>query len=130
MKDLVKIRQRVYENFPKENLNINTSPIVVTYDIKSDDYNRLVKATQKFLCKSLSLVYKKEFVWTDTFLEDNNNLIINLPNKTPNGILNPKKETVEEFTEIQNSINNIFNKLKNVVFNYIANVQINISFVK
>jgi len=122
MKDLVKIRQRVYENFPKENLNINTSPIVVTYDIKSDDYNRLVKATQKFLCKSLSLVYKKEFVWTDTFLEDNNNLIINLPNKTPNGILNPKKETVEEFTEIQNSINNIFNKLN--VFNHIKKLAI------
>lgn len=122
MKDLVKIRQRVYENFPKENLNINTSPIVVTYDIKSDDYNRLVKATQKFLCKSLSLVYKKEFVWTDTFLEDNNNLIINLPNKTPNGILNPKKETVEEFTEIQNSINIIFNKLN--VFNHIKKLAI------
>jgi len=122
MKDLVKIRQRVYENFPKENLNINTSPIVVTYDIKSDDYNRLVKATQKFLCKSLSLVYKKEFVWTDTFLEDNNNLIINLPNKTPNGILNPKKETVEEFTEIQTSINNIFNKLN--VFNHIKKLAI------
>lgn len=122
MKDLVKIRQRVYENFPKENLNINTSPIVVTYDIKSEDYNRLVKATQKFLCKSLSLVYKKEFVWTDTFLEDNNNLIINLPNKTPNGILNPKKETVEEFTEIQNSINNIFNKLN--VFNHIKKLAI------
>ena len=111
MKDLVKIRQRVYENFPLENLNATTSPIVITYDINSDDYNRLVKATQNFLCKSLSLVYKKEFVWSDTFLEDNNNLIVNLPNKTPNGILNPKKETVEEFTEIQNSINNIFNKL-------------------
>jgi hypothetical protein len=111
MKDLVKIRQRVYENFPKENLNATTSPIVITYDINSYDYNRLVKATQNFLCKSLSLVYKKEFVWSDTFLEDNNNLIVNLPNKTPNGILNPKKETVEEFAEIQNSINNIFNKL-------------------
>jgi hypothetical protein len=27
-------------------------------------------------------------------------------------------------------LDNIFNKLKNVVFNYIANVQINMSFVK
>jgi hypothetical protein len=111
MNDLVKIRQRVYENFPKENLSVNTSPIVVTYDISTEDYFRLIKSTQNFLCKSLSLVYKKEFVWTDTFLEDNNSLIINLPNKTPNGILNPKKETIEEYIEIQKSINNIFNKL-------------------
>lgn len=111
MNDLVKIRQRVYENFPKENLNVNTSPIVVTYDISTEDYFRLIKSTQNFLCKSLSLVYKKEFVWTDTFLEDNNSLIINLPNKTPNGILNPKKETIDEYIEIQKSINNIFNKL-------------------
>ena len=65
MKDLVKIRQRVYENFPMENLNATTSPIVITYDINSDDYNRLVKATQNFLCKSLSLVYKKEFVFIE-----------------------------------------------------------------
>ncbi len=122
MKDLVQIRKRVYENFPKENLSSDTSPIVITYDINSNDYNNLIESTKQFLCKSLSLVYKREFVWTDTFLEDNNHLIVNLTNKTPNGIITPKKENLEEFTKIQESINNIFNNLN--VYKHIKNIAI------
>jgi hypothetical protein len=43
--------------------------------------------------------------------EDNDELIMALPNKTPNGIINPKHETVDEFVKIQKVINTIFNNL-------------------
>jgi hypothetical protein len=101
MNNLIETRKKVYESFPKENLSADSSGIVLFYDINNNDYEALTKATQDFLCKSLSLVHGREFVWTDTFLEDNDDLIQNLPNKTPNGVVNPKKETINEFIEIQ-----------------------------
>jgi hypothetical protein len=111
MNNLIETRKKVYKDFPSKNLDKNSSDIVLFYNINDKDYENLTKATQNFLCKSLSLVHKREFVWSDTFLEDNDLLIQNLPNKTPNGIINPKNETITEFIEIQQSINNIFNNL-------------------
>jgi hypothetical protein len=111
MNNLIETRKKVYEDFPKENLNQASSDIVLFYDISDEDYNNLKQATQNFICRSLSLIHGKEFVWNDTFLEDNDELIMALPNKTPNGIINPKHETVEEFVGMQKAINNIFNNL-------------------
>jgi hypothetical protein len=111
MNNLIETRKKVYESFPKENLNKASSDIVLFYDINNKDYEDLIKATQNFLCKSLSLVHNREFTWTDNFLEDNDELIQLLPNKTPNGVLNPKNETIAEFVEIQKAVNNIFNNL-------------------
>jgi hypothetical protein len=109
MNNLIETRKKVYENFPQKNLDKNSSGIVLFYNINDANYSALIKATQNFICKSLSLVHNKEFVWTDTFLEDNDALIQALPNKTPNGVLNPKNETADEFVEIQKAVNNIFN---------------------
>ena len=122
MNNLIELRKKVYENFPKENLNSSSTDIVLFYDINNDDYSALTQATQNFLCKSLSLVYNREFTWTDTFLEDNDKLIMELPNKTPNGIVNPKSETSAEFVEIQKAVNNIFNNLG--VYSHISKLAI------
>jgi hypothetical protein len=122
MNNLIELRKKVYENFPKENLNSSSTDIVLFYDINNDDYSALTQATQNFLCKSLSLVHDREFVWTDTFLEDNDKLIMELPNKTPNGIVNPKNETSAEFVEIQKAVNNIFNNLG--VYSHISKLAI------
>ena len=111
MNNLIETRKKVYENFPKENLNLSSTDIVLFYDINNTNYTKLIEATQNFICKSLSLVHKKEFTWTDNFLENNDELIQKLPNKTPNGVLNPKKETVVEFMEIQKAVNKIFENL-------------------
>jgi hypothetical protein len=110
--NLIENRKKVYENFPIENLNANSSGIVLFYDIDDSDYDTLTKATQNFLCKSLSLVHGREFVWTDNFLEENDALIQALPNKTPNGVIFPKKETVSEFVEFQQAVNNILTNLE------------------
>lgn len=111
MNNLIETRKKVYENFPQENLSADSSGIVLFYDINDSNYEALTKATQNFLCKSLSLIHGREFTWTDTFLEDNDDLIQSLPNKTPNGVVNPKKETVNEFIEIQKAVNDIFKNL-------------------
>jgi len=117
MNNLIETRKKVYNNFPKENLSKESSGIVLLYDINDINYNNLIIATQNFLLKSLSLVHNREFIWSDTFLEDNDELIQALPNKTPNGVLNPKNETLLEFEEIQKSINNIFEDLG--IYNHI-----------
>jgi hypothetical protein len=112
MDNLIEIRKKVYKNFPKKNLSKDSSDIVLFYDIEDKDYEALTKSIQVFLCKSLSLIHKREFTWSDTFLKDNDSLIQALPNKTPNGVIFPKKETVTEFIEVQKAINNIFDTLE------------------
>jgi hypothetical protein len=111
MNNIIETRKKVYQNFPKENLDANLADMVLFYNINENDYNELIEVTKNFLLKTMSLVYNKEFVWTDTFLEDYDDLITNLPNKTPNGIINPKKETTNEFEKIQIVTNNILNNL-------------------
>jgi hypothetical protein len=111
MNHIIKTRKQVYKNFPKDNLEISLSDLVLFYNISENDYLDLISNVKSFLLKSLSLVYNKEFVWTEDFLEIHDKLIMNLPNKTPNGILNPKLETSEEFTKIQTSVNSILNNL-------------------
>ena len=111
MNNIIETRKQVYKDFPKENLEISLSNLVLFYNIPENDYLDLVSNVKAFLLKSLSLVYNKEFVWTEDFLEIHDELIMNLPNKTPNGILNPKLETSNEFTKIQTSANNILTNL-------------------
>jgi len=111
MNNIIENRKKVYQNFPKESLEASLADMVLFYNINETDYQNLIEATKTFLLKSLTLVYDKEFVWTDTFLEDNDELIMNLPNKTPNGIVNPKKETSFEFEKIQIATNKILNNL-------------------
>ena len=101
MNNIIETRKKVYQNFPKENLEISLANMVLLYNINQDDYQNLIETTKKFLLKTMNLVYNKEFIWTDTFLEDNDELITNLPNKTPNGIINPKFETTPEFEQVQ-----------------------------
>ena len=111
MNNIIETRKQVYKNFPKDNLEISLSDLVLFYNISENDYLDLISNVKSFLLKSLSLVYNKEFVWTEDFLEIHDELIMNLPNKTPNGILNPKLETSTEYTKIQVSINNILENL-------------------
>jgi hypothetical protein len=111
MNNIIENRKKVYQNFPKESLEASLADMVLFYNINETDYQNLIEATKTFLLKSLTLAYDKEFVWTDTFLEDNDELIMNLPNKTPNGIVNPKKETSFEFEKIQIATNKILNNL-------------------
>ena len=111
MNNIIENRKRVYQNFPKESLEASLADMVLFYNINETDYQNLIEATKTFLLKSLTLAYDKEFIWTDTFLEDNDELIMNLPNKTPNGIVNPKKETSFEFEKIQIATNKILNNL-------------------
>ncbi len=109
MNNLIEQRKKVYKNLPHTGESMEN--IVLFYNILEEDYNELIESVKIFLLKSLSLIYEKEFTWTDSFLEDNNELIMGLPNKTPNGILNPKKETENEFTQVQVKLNKILNNL-------------------
>ena len=89
MNNIIETRKQVYKNFPKDNLEISLSDLVLFYNISENDYLDLISNVKSFLLKSLSLVYNKEFVWTEDFLEIHDELIMNLPNKKTNGIINP-----------------------------------------
>ena len=112
MNNIINNRKQVYSNLPSTKLNSSLANIVLEYDINSDLYQKLTQAVQQFICKSMALAYDQEFSWTPDFLEKNNKLLAELPNKTPNGIINPKKETSQEFTLIQNILNQILDDLE------------------
>lgn len=109
--NILEKRKKVYKDFPVFNLNQNLSDIVLLYDINENDFLNLQESVKQFLLRSLSVYYKRDFIWTDNFLELNESLINELPNKTPNGILKPKKENLQEFINIQKSINSILKNL-------------------
>jgi hypothetical protein len=109
--NLIEKRLKIYNEFPKDKLLNTNIDIVLFYSLNDSDYIELVQKTQNYLCKSLSLIQGKEFEWSQNFLKENEDLIKSLPNKTPNGILSPKKEIISEFTEIQISITKILRKL-------------------
>ena len=111
MNNIIENRKKVYLDLPKENLDNSLSNIVLLYNIESSKYNQLIESVQNFVCKSMSLAYNKEFTWHNNFLEDNDPWIMELPNKTPNGIINPKKETSKEYTAIQKALNEILDDL-------------------
>jgi len=111
MNNIIENRKQVYKNFPKDNLDTSLEDMVLFYNINSNDYNNLIETVKIFLLKSLSLAYNREFIWSENFLEENDELIQNLPNKTPNGIVNPKSETSAEYTQIQIEVNNILENL-------------------
>jgi hypothetical protein len=111
MNNIIEKRKKVYKNLPKDNLKISLNDLVLIYNINKNNYKALEDAVKQFLLKSLTAAYNKDFIWTETFLEDNSDLIMNLPNKTPNGIINPKNETAYYFTQVQDKINQILNDL-------------------
>jgi hypothetical protein len=109
MNNIIENRKKVYQNLPKNHLSLND--LVLLYDINENDYNDLIDSVKNYIIKSLNLAYNKEFIWSDTFLEDNNDLILNLPNKTPNGVIKPKKEIEDQYTQIQYNINKILTNI-------------------
>jgi len=112
MNNIIENRKQVYANLPKTNLQKSSSPgNVLLYNVDKDLYSNLIQSVKEYLLTALSLAYSKEFIWSDSFLEKNNDLIMKLPNKTPNGIIKPKKEIASHFSKIQNNLNNILNEL-------------------
>jgi len=112
MNNIIEKRKQVYTNLPKINLQDASSVgSVLLYDIKKNLYSNLVESVKEYLLTTLALVYDKEFIWSDKFLEEHNDLIMELPNKTPNGIIKPKKESCSYFTNIQKNLNVILHDL-------------------
>ena len=111
MSNLIENRKKVYENLPTENLSVNLGDIVYFHDIGKEDYENLIKSVKDYLLKCFELVYGKKYEWEDNFLEKYSKQIMELPNKTPNGILKPKSENEFEFNEILKNVNIIFKNL-------------------
>jgi len=127
MNDIIEQRKKVYQEFPKENLIKDLSELVPSYKLSNEDYSALQRVTKDYLLKSLNLSYKQKFIWEDDFLEKNSDFIMNLPNKTPNGIIKPKSELIKEYNDIQKVLNDIMIKLK--IFSYFTKfTPINIRF--
>jgi len=49
MNTIIETRKKVYQNFPKENLEVSLADMVLLYNINQNDYQNLIEATKAFL---------------------------------------------------------------------------------
>jgi hypothetical protein len=54
MNNIIENRKKVYQNFPKENLETSLADMVLFYNINETDYQNLIDATKIFLLRILS----------------------------------------------------------------------------
>lgn len=83
----------------------------IRYDTKL--YEALTKAMNEFILASLSSFNAgKKFENKGNLLETYREEILGLPNRTPNGKMEPKKEIAKEFNQVERAIEAIFDSLK------------------
>ena len=66
MNNIIETRKKVYINLPKINLQeISTPGSVLFYNINENLYSDLIESVKEYLLTTLSLIYNKEFIWSD-----------------------------------------------------------------
>jgi hypothetical protein len=109
---LVKKRLKIYENIKNE-FKINKDfDVVFNAKINAKSLKRLKETTINYVSKCLELEYKKKFEHKKNFLFNYKNEIYGLSNITPNGVVRPKKETVNYYFKIQSSLKSILKENK------------------
>ena len=118
-------RKRIYDRFPKDKTLTN---FLLMYDVCEKDFVPLQDNVKQYITETLSIFYNEKISYVDdSFLDSHYDKITNLPNITKNGIIFPKKETIDYFTEIQKSINDILQSLKlDQVISQLGNINLRI----
>lgn len=93
---------------------------LLLYELKlsKSDFFKLRRMVKQYLLKSLNIFHNSNFRLKNFNIEKLSNLILKLPNITPNGVIIPKKENLFEYLKIQNFV---FDLTRKYFVNIIAN---------
>jgi len=102
----IKQREKLYNGIRNGCDLSNDKGIYLELDLTLPQKNILKILFENYILKTLESYYMVEFE-REHFLVDHRDRILELPNKTPNGILYPKVENVDEYNKIQSFVNDI-----------------------
>ncbi len=93
---------------------ISFKKFLLLYEISFDknDHKKLKNLIYKYISKSLNVYFNINLKSKSVNILKYEKLILNLPNITPNGVIVPKKEIIQEYTNIQNYLIKIMDKYK------------------
>ena len=111
--NLIDIRSSIYNDFNKSIYLKDNSRLLFKFDLKKckKQLDEIKKNVTNVIFKSLKIYYKKEFKYKKNFLKVYKKEIFSLPNITPNGALQPKKEIIKEINKFHISIVKLTKKI-------------------
>jgi hypothetical protein len=112
--NLLKKRDSFYEptleSLRKNKISFKKNLLLYEIAIKKKYLNQLKTKVNEYIGASINSYYKIKVKSRDVSLIKKKNLILGLPNITPNGVVVPKKENIKSFLNIQNLIFKICKK--------------------
>lgn len=109
--DFFKSRKKIYSSIKKTVPSIDKD-IFFSWKLDNKDEKKLKTAALNIIKHNFEIVYKKKFLIKDNFINKNINKIVNLPNITPNGLVQPRKELAKKFNILHKKILSILIKKK------------------
>jgi hypothetical protein len=101
---------QTFKYLKKNKINFKKNLLLYEIAIKKKDLNQLKINVKEYIRTSVNSYYKIKLKSRDITLIKKKNLILGLPNITPNGVVIPKKENIKSFLNIQNLIFKICKK--------------------
>ena len=106
--NLLKLRDAFYKqtmhSLKEKNITFKKNLLLYEISIDKKDIAKLKKLVRFYIQASINAFYKIKNNLKNSYLANAKDLILNLPNITPNGVIVPKKENIKYFLTIQKFI--------------------------
>jgi hypothetical protein len=102
--DVVRGRSDLYSEMRSMSQTDRDYGIYFDTKLPTSLYKNMVDRVIDYVFKTLSCFYEEEFVLCDDFLDRYKEEILNLPNRTENGVFHPKRDNIVEYNALQKSV--------------------------
>ena len=106
--ELLKKRNKFYlptlNSLKNKNIKYNERLLLYEISLNQKDYSKIKNLVANYLKDSIENFYDIKINLKKNYLKKFKNLILNLPNITPNGVIVPKKENLKPYLMLQKSV--------------------------
>ena len=123
----LKTREKIY-SLIKKTKPTEDKKIFFSWNLDHGDQKKLKLTSLNIIKKNFETFYKEKFYPSDKFINRNIKKISDLPNITPNGLIQPRKELVNQFNILHKKILLILKKKK--IINEFDNLMVPVLRIK
>lgn len=105
-------RKNIYSNFDTNPSVIVNEGLFYVFKINNEIFKLLQTRAQNIIFKLLKKKYGNNYKIYKKFYDKNSADILNLPNITPNGKINPTSETIKEFNLLHKEVVNLLSSIQ------------------
>ena len=102
--------QPLLKKLSKKNIKFNHELLLYEISLKKNEILNIKKFTKEYLLQSLNSYFNLKIGINEFDVIKYKNLILNLPNITPNGVVMPKKENLFFYNKLQNYLFKLMDK--------------------